>query len=327
MSHVGCWWDDYTIVVSLALNWVMAILRWVQVLRFGFGRHINFISVEEAHNFQKSFLAVQVVYFANACLTKASLLLLYHRIFSVVRRFRWVLWFAGFLIVSWFIACTTTAIAGCSPVSYFWDKNQPGSCIDEINFFRWNGVGNAFLDILVLCIPFPMLWKIKTNRRQKWLLSGIFMLGSFVCIVSVIRVTSFIVQDRQDPTYTTIDTAAWSSIEQSIGIICACLPTLRPFFRRLSGTCPTDLAGPNPNKSEGSDAQSPRTASPQSRWSSGRVGDEDPELGHSYMYPIITLPTGSSINTPPGEEDVPLHTLRGMEMEGHAPPNHVQSQI
>ena len=57
-----------------------------------------------------------------------------------------------------------------------------------------------------------------------------------VCIVSILRVTSFDYSNLGDGTYKNIEPATWSSIEQSVGIICACLPTLRPFFRWLYGT-------------------------------------------------------------------------------------------
>lgn len=36
-----------------------------------------------------------------------------------------------------------------------------------------------------------------------------------------------------DVTYTNVDSATWSVIEQSLGITCACLPTLRQLFGRL----------------------------------------------------------------------------------------------
>ncbi|KAL4897648.1 hypothetical protein BDV59DRAFT_190567 [Aspergillus ambiguus] len=236
ISRAGFWWDDYTIAIALVFNWAMSILRWIQVLEYGLGRHAYFLSEDDVEKYQKSFLAVQLLYFTNAVFTKASLLLLYQRIFGVVTRFLWALRITGFLVTAYWIACSIVAVAGCSPVSYFWNKDQPGSCIDETNFFRWNGIANIFLDFLVLCVPFPMLWYIKTSLRQKFLLSGIFLLGGFVCITSIVRVIAFDLQNTHDPTYTTVDTAAWSSIEQSVGILCACLPTMRPFFRRLYGT-------------------------------------------------------------------------------------------
>lgn len=102
---------------------------------------------------------------------------MYHRIFGVVSRFRWALWVSAFLITGYWIGCSIAAIFGCTPVSFFWDKNQPGSCMDEVNFFRWNGVANIFLDFLILLLPLPMLWRMRTSRRQKLILTGIFLLG------------------------------------------------------------------------------------------------------------------------------------------------------
>ena len=122
-------------------------------------------------------MAVQIVYFTNAVITKASLLLLYYRIFGVIRGFRWFLWVSAFLIVAFFITCSVLSIAACSPVSKVWDRSQPGHCIDKVAFFRWSGVVNMLLDFLVLCLPFPMAWRVNTTIRQKCILSGIFLLG------------------------------------------------------------------------------------------------------------------------------------------------------
>ncbi|KAJ6067411.1 uncharacterized protein N7446_004448 [Penicillium canescens] len=101
-----------------------------------------------------------------------------------------------------------------------------------------------FLDLLVLCLPIPMAWRVKTTVRQKWVLTGVFLLGGFVCVVSILRIVSFDLSDVNDPTYTSIDPSTWSSVEQSLGIICACLPTLRPLIRRLLGSSVASLSSP-----------------------------------------------------------------------------------
>ncbi|OQE37327.1 hypothetical protein PENCOP_c010G03362 [Penicillium coprophilum] len=238
ISHAGLWWDDYTIAVSLGevVNWGMAALRWAQIPLYDYGHHAQYITPEKLIGFGKSFVAVQLLYFTNAVLTKTSLLFLFYRIFGVVRGFRWALWVSGLMVVAYFIVCSITSIVGCSPVSKAWKTSEPGHCINEVAFFRWNGVGNMILDFLVLCLPLPMAWRVKTTTRQKCILSGIFLLGGFVCIVSIIRIVSFESAVLADPTYTSIGPATWSSVEQSVGIICACLPTLRPLFRRLYGS-------------------------------------------------------------------------------------------
>jgi hypothetical protein len=134
-------------------------------------------SLGEADLSTQSFLAVQVIYFSNAVSTKASLLLLYNRIFGVLRPFRFALWVSAGLITGYFIACTIVCIAGCHPVSYFWNKNQHGKCIDEVNFFRWNGITNMLLDFLILCLPLSMTWRIRATLKQKIIISTIFLLG------------------------------------------------------------------------------------------------------------------------------------------------------
>ena len=37
----------------------------------------------------------------------------------------------------------------------------------------------------------------------------------------------------KDGTFSTVGTVTWSSVEQGLGIVCACLPTLRPLFSFL----------------------------------------------------------------------------------------------
>jgi hypothetical protein len=125
----------------------------------------------------QSFLAVQITYFGDAVTTKAALLFLYYRIFGISDNFRKIVYVSAVIIIAYGIACPIVAIAGCQPVSYFWNKNQPGRCIDEVNFFRWNGICSMLLDFLILCLPLPMAWRLKVTVRQKIIISCIFLLG------------------------------------------------------------------------------------------------------------------------------------------------------
>ncbi|KAI9374760.1 hypothetical protein BJX61DRAFT_532116 [Aspergillus egyptiacus] len=235
IAKAGYWWDDWVIVVSLFVNWGLAIARWVQVLAYGFGKHARDLPVHDIVNYQKSFLAVQLLYFTNTVLTKSSLLLFYHRLFGVIRRFRQALLFSTLLLLAYFVACVITSLVGCSPVSYFWtrfetlpnpqpDHSAQGDCINEVAFFRWNGVANMLLDILVLLLPLPVIWRMRTATHQKILLKGYSCWEGF-----------FGLSDRQDPTFSQVYSSTWSSVEQGTGIVCACLPTLRPLGRVCGG--------------------------------------------------------------------------------------------
>ena len=106
-----------------------------------------------------------------------SLLFLYQRIFGVVRPFRIALLAAGFCVIGYWIACTILAFTACHPLARNWDKTVPGTCVDLIAFFRWNGICNLIIDFMILMLPMPMVWRLKITLKQKVVLSGMFALG------------------------------------------------------------------------------------------------------------------------------------------------------
>jgi hypothetical protein len=55
-----------------------------------------------------------------------------------------------------------------------------------------------------------------------------------VCIVSILRLQSLVsISNSTDPTYDNPAAATWSSVEINVGIICSCLPLLRPLLNRF----------------------------------------------------------------------------------------------
>ncbi|KAI4253431.1 MAG: hypothetical protein LQ352_003697 [Teloschistes flavicans] len=177
ISAAPYWWDDYTIIAALVVQWGMGISRWIPLAAYYYGHHAIYVGPHRLEEFRKAFVGVQTLYFLNATLTKVSLLLLYHRIFGVVKKFRLALWLAAFLVVAWWIATTILAFLGCTPFAYNWDKKIKGQCVDLVMFFRWNGICNLVLDFLILLLPLPMVWRLSISARQKVELSGMFLLG------------------------------------------------------------------------------------------------------------------------------------------------------
>lgn len=124
-------------------------------------------------------MGIQILYFSTSVTFKTSLILLYHRLFGVVRWFRSLLIFAQSIVACYFLVCLFVAIFECKPVAYYWDKSiLGGSCINETQFYRWNGVANLLIDFMILSLTFPMVWRLKITLRQKITVSGIFALGT-----------------------------------------------------------------------------------------------------------------------------------------------------
>jgi len=75
----------------------------------------------------------------------------------------------------------------------------------------------------------PYVWRLRAPLGQRLILAGMFGLGFFVCIVSVIRLTEVmaIPPGDLDATYNLKDFIIWSTVEINIGLLCSCLPSMR----------------------------------------------------------------------------------------------------
>ncbi len=81
-------------------------------------------------------------------------------------------------MILYFIVNLFVAIFECRPVEFYWDKSiKGGTCINEIQFFRWNGVANLLTDFMMWSLTLPVIWRLKLSARQKLSLSTVFLLG------------------------------------------------------------------------------------------------------------------------------------------------------
>lgn len=112
----------------------------------------------------------------TATFTRSSILFFYRRIF-VSQVFLGIVWIVLGMVLGFFIGCSVAAVFGCQPVSYYWNSDQDGHCMNEILFYRLNGIINLSLDLLVLILPLPLLWQLQMYTRKKIALSLIFSLG------------------------------------------------------------------------------------------------------------------------------------------------------
>ena len=112
---------------------------------------------------------------------KTSLILLYYSVFWVVRWFKWEFIVAWIIVVLYFIVDLLVGALECSPVPFFWDKTiKGGTCINQNQFYRWNGVANLLIDFMVLTLTLPLIWRLKLKSRQKAFCKRGFSVGNLV---------------------------------------------------------------------------------------------------------------------------------------------------
>ncbi|KAL8967611.1 MAG: hypothetical protein Q9183_002828 [Haloplaca sp. 2 TL-2023] len=229
---VGISWDDWTMLASQILMIGLCVnLAWGA--SFGTGRHLLTLSPATITKFQKLLFAYYIQYGLQFQLVKISILLFYRRVFpKVATSTKWaVAWYATLaLVLVVLVVGQATMIFQCSPVSYFWTRSGNGSCINlQATFYSMSAL-TILTDIAILCLPMPIVWKLQMETRKKIGVIGIFLLGGFVCLATIMRTVYVDQIDTADPTWGT-ESAIWATVEVAMAIVCGCLPVLAPLMR------------------------------------------------------------------------------------------------
>ncbi|KAL4955291.1 hypothetical protein BDW69DRAFT_121600 [Aspergillus filifer] len=224
--------DDWTILVSLAFSWSFFGI-FVAETAYLMGEHLEKIPPETLTKQMICFWASVPIYQASLITTKASILLQYKRVFSTTHMRMVCYILIGFLAI-WGTWTFISAWLNCVPVAKFWNDSLEGYCLNKKALWFSNSGIHIFTDILLLLFPMPVLSKLQLPWRQKVALMGVFALGVFVLITSILRLQSLLViSDSKDSTYDNVGAAQWSAIECNVAIICAVLPATRAFISKL----------------------------------------------------------------------------------------------
>lgn len=107
---------------------------------------------------------------------KLSIILLYRRIFPVASLHKVIYCITAYIII-WQVFQTLDSIFACIPVSGYWDHTIRAKCRNELVDIIIGGVQNIVTDVIILCLPLPILWTLQTSKQNKIQLTGLFTLG------------------------------------------------------------------------------------------------------------------------------------------------------
>ncbi|KAH7393772.1 hypothetical protein DE146DRAFT_659974 [Phaeosphaeria sp. MPI-PUGE-AT-0046c] len=184
-------------------------------------------------DFLKSVYVGQILYTFAIANIKFVVLAFYWRLFSV--KMRAVIWIVACMCIAWFIAILCCVIFNCIPVQAAWDITIQGTakCIEVRSIYLGGSVPNVILDMIVVFMPIPYVWSLHAPLGQRLVLAGMFVLGTFIAVVSLVRLIIFLnipISTSGDLTYNFREIIIWSIVEINIGLVCACLPSLKPAF-------------------------------------------------------------------------------------------------
>lgn len=223
--------DDITIIAALPFSWSICACN-IVASTYGLGRHIDTLSSADIILEAKTFFASQLLWGVAIPIIKVSILLLYTRIFGVLSYFRYTAYILGVFSVLCGIMVVFVVSLTCRPLKYTWDKSGEGSCINATVFYIIGTGFNVITDFMVLLLPLHAVWYLQSSIQQKLQLTGIFLLGSLTCAISLARWCSLFQIHGIDETWDLTLPTIWSAAEACLGIVAACLPTFRPLFRK-----------------------------------------------------------------------------------------------
>ncbi|KAJ5559067.1 hypothetical protein N7535_009068 [Penicillium sp. DV-2018c] len=223
------WGDDYAVLISVLLTAVYAGLTIAQT-RWGMGLSQAYFPPENIVPFSKIQYAGGPVYTLNLLAFKLALLMSYYRIGGFVKSYRVTIVIAIVICAATQVVFTFIMSLECRPISKQWDVTVSGKCIEVVSFYYGTNLG---FDVAIIILPLPVLWKLQLDRKQKYVLIGMFGLGFFVTIIQIIRIFSVknlkTVTDSQG-------LILWSIVEVSLGAIITCIPTFSPLFKSFANT-------------------------------------------------------------------------------------------
>ncbi|KAI1117154.1 hypothetical protein F5Y14DRAFT_448537 [Nemania sp. NC0429] len=224
-SGVGA--DDYTIMLSLAFAIASDIVMMIACIH-GYGKHESSLTEYQNYQSMKAFYILQITFKISMYLTKASILLLYLRIFGTVtwlrRTCKGLLWYIALFCT----AVTLATIFQCTPISAAFDRSiKNANCIENRSFWYLSAVVSIVTDIVILCLPMRLVYHLHIRRDQKIAIMFVFALGGFAVLSSIFRVTSLELQYWSTDRSYEIASTMWTLIEMSLAIVCACLPPIQ----------------------------------------------------------------------------------------------------
>ncbi|OAP65557.1 hypothetical protein AYL99_01529 [Fonsecaea erecta] len=232
LIHRRTGWDDYTLIISLALAIGMTICFNMEVY-YGMGLHTKQV---HGHNkvlaFEWLWIAQLLYKFANG-MTKISIVLLYLRIFPT-RKFQILAWAVIAYVVAYCTAAVCTSIWQCNPIAKAWKKTLPGHCIDIGKLWYANSVLTIVADLVLIAMPVNQIVRLKLPLSQKLGLIFVFSLGVFVMACTIIRCVMLgPTTSQKDSVYYQAESNSWTFLEVDVSIICVSLPLLKTPLQRL----------------------------------------------------------------------------------------------
>ncbi|KAF2828337.1 hypothetical protein CC86DRAFT_368592 [Ophiobolus disseminans] len=202
----------------------------------GLGWSMLELQGEKVFTFRKVIWASQILWAASITFVRLGLLHFYKRVFPTPK-FK----LAANIVFGFTICWCLTSIIGTLAAYRVYSFEVP---IDYDQWLLANSLLNLAQDVATLCLPLPVIKNLHISTRRKFMVGGIFCLGFFTVIASIVRTAYFKRLGGETPlqhtfSATVVYCTIWSVIEPCNSLIAACLPGCAPLLRKENRGLPT----------------------------------------------------------------------------------------
>ncbi|RAH69217.1 uncharacterized protein BO66DRAFT_429332 [Aspergillus aculeatinus CBS 121060] len=176
----------------------------------------------------KMVIVVEQMWLGTIWGCKACLLLLYSTMTKGLTQHKWVKGISLFCAVCFLLIEILFFGGWCHPFSAYWSVPPKSvQCSVYRNHLILSLALNVATDLMIMAIPLPLLVKAKLNLTKKLTLLGVFSLGAFVILCSILSKYYSISQPYGD------EWVDWYVREAATAVIVANLPQTWTLFRRM----------------------------------------------------------------------------------------------
>ncbi|KAL4865667.1 hypothetical protein BDV12DRAFT_188046 [Aspergillus spectabilis] len=249
-------WDDLCIFLGLTFSVACCITQLIGAINGQLGQHQTvgpdgqpILDDPRFLVYERCKFASQMLAVIGLGLTKASLLLLFRSLFSISSGFRRLCSVMLAVTFAWTVSFFFSNLFTCYPITPLVESFYGHKCIKSVPMWYTSCVTDVVIDLIILIMPLPMISSLQLPLKQKFAVGGIFVLGTTVIAISITRMAMYIhvgttyLQHYNDATYYTSPVFFWTNIEISLGVILACLPTLRPLWLAMKGKSASQRPG------------------------------------------------------------------------------------
>ncbi|WYZ46841.1 hypothetical protein EsH8_IX_001066 [Colletotrichum jinshuiense] len=223
---------DYTCLIA----WVMIVLysgTLFAMAHYGLGYHAWEVTVEDYSQVLKWLYASSIVYIPAAYFTKVTLLLLIAHVFAVNERIAKAIHYFIWVLLFMYTPIQTIKTTICVPIEDYWVPSVAPRCINQRKIFIVDTSIAVFVDLVILFLPIFMTWSLSMSPKKKLKIMLMLGAGGGATAATLFRlVTAIRFVNSPDLTSNAHADRGPRCIELTIGLVCACLPSVNVLFKR-----------------------------------------------------------------------------------------------